>query len=87
MLVNYYSSRYYKDTYLYCIFLVNGGWTAWVAWAQACDGNTNDFEQTRTRTCTNPTPSGGGTQCPNGNTETQTCSGEFLRGNLNRKYF
>jgi len=36
---------------------VNGGWSAWSACSAACGGGT------QTRTCTNPAPSNGGTNC------------------------
>lgn len=39
--------------------LINGGWSDWSACSVTACGSTG----TQTRTCTNPTPSGGGTNC------------------------
>jgi len=54
---------------------VNGGWSAWSAWS-ACSvtacGQTGT--QTSIRTCTNPSPSNGGTNCVGSSTRTQSCS-------------
>lgn len=52
---------------------INGGWSSWSSWSscsQSCGGGT----QTRTRTCTNPAPSGGGATCSGSSTETQSCN-------------
>ncbi|XP_048241490.1 uncharacterized protein LOC124124850 isoform X5 [Haliotis rufescens] len=49
-----------------CIPVVNGGWTEWSAALRACSatcGQSISGTDTRTRTCTNPVPSGGGSQC------------------------
>jgi len=51
---------------------MDGGWSAWSACSKACGSGT------QTRSCTNPTPSGGGATC-SGVTEqscnTQSCTG------------
>ncbi len=47
---------------------LNGGWSAWSAWS-TCTNNL----QTRTRTCTNPTPQCGGAACSGADSETQAC--------------
>lgn len=51
---------------------VNGGWTGWTwgACSLSCGGGT----QTGTRTCTNPPPSNGGTNCVGSFTTTQACN-------------
>ena len=52
----------------------DGGWTEWTYWTdcfQSCN------EQTRTRTCTNPTPLGTGTDCVGDASETRPCSDEY----------
>ena len=53
----------------------NGGWSGWSEWS-ACSVTAcgSSGTQTRTRTCTNPTPANGGANCSGSNTETQACS-------------
>lgn len=46
----------------------NGGWSAWSGWSACSNG-----QQTRTRTCTNPAPACGGSNCSGSNLETQSC--------------
>lgn len=73
--VNMSAAAYYPDQ----PSPINGGWSAWSSWS-ACSvtacGQTGT--QTATRTCTNPTPSGGGADCSlldGGNSsKTQACS-------------
>jgi len=53
--------------------VVNGVWTDWTTFSEcsvACGGGT----QTRTRTCTNPAPSCGGTTCAGLGIENQECN-------------
>ena len=53
-----------------CCTPVNGGWSAWSACSVACGGGI------QTRTCTNPAPSCGGTNCAGADTRscnTQAC--------------
>ena len=47
---------------LFNTVLVNGGFTEWSEYS-ACSKTCGKGEQTRTRTCTNPLPSGGGKGC------------------------
>lgn len=49
---------------------VSGGWSDWSAWS-TCVNNS----QSRTRTCTNPSPSCGGASCTGESTQTQGCGG------------
>ncbi|MDP2692980.1 MAG: hypothetical protein Q8O88_05065 [bacterium] len=52
---------------------VNGGWSSWSSWGSCsltCGGGT----QTRIRTCTNPTPTNGGTTCSGSASESQSCN-------------
>jgi len=52
---------------------INGGWTAWSPWS-ACSVRCGGGVQTRSRSCTNPTPSDGGTKCSGPSTEFQSCN-------------
>ncbi len=55
------------------LHLVNGGWSAWGSYttcSAACGGGT----QSRSRTCTNPAPANGGSQCSGSSTESNTCN-------------
>lgn len=61
---------------------VNGGWSAYTAWttcSATCDGGT----QTRTRTCTNPAPANGGSQCAGSDTLTQACNTQLCQSTSN----
>merc|ERR1712059_3102 len=48
--------------------IVNGGWGMWGSWS-AC----NEGSKERTRSCNNPEPSDGGSECPESDTETGAC--------------
>ena len=54
---------------------VNGGWSAWSACSVACDGGT------QSRSCTNPSPSGGGASCVG--TSIQSCNTQACAYTLN----
>jgi len=51
---------------------VNGQWSAWGEYS-ACTKTCGGGLQTRTRTCTNPAPSGGGSQCSGLASESKEC--------------
>jgi len=53
-----------------CIF--NGGWSKWDNWT-ACTKSCGEGNQTRSRSCTNPEPSGGGKECSGKISESQIC--------------
>lgn len=54
-------------------FVVDGNWSPWSQWsgrgAELCGGN----KKVRTRSCTNPNPSGGGKKCIGQSFEEGTC--------------
>ena len=52
---------------------VSGGWSKWSTFG-ACDKTCGGGEQFRTRNCTNPPPSNGGTQCAGSKVETKDCN-------------
>lgn len=52
---------------------VNGGWSSFGPWGQ-CSATCGGGTQERSRTCTNPPPSGGGAQCVGPSKETQACN-------------
>src|SRR3989339_516001 len=52
---------------------VNGGWSAWSSWS-ACSTTCGGGTQTRTRTCSNPTPANGGLNCVGSSYENQNCN-------------
>ncbi|XP_045160489.2 SCO-spondin-like [Mercenaria mercenaria] len=52
---------------------VDGGFTEWTVWTD-CSVTCGDGEQTRSRTCTNPEPQNGGTDCVGDTQESQTCN-------------
>ncbi len=52
---------------------VNGGWSPWSNWS-TCPVLCGGGNQTRTRTCTNPSPYCAGANCVGSGTETQSCN-------------
>ncbi|XP_060591307.1 SCO-spondin-like isoform X2 [Ruditapes philippinarum] len=52
---------------------VNGSWTDWTAWTK-CSVSCENGTQSRTRTCSNPTPMYGGENCTGVDNESQFCS-------------
>ncbi len=52
---------------------VNGGWSNWSDWG-ACSQSCGGGSQSRARTCTNPAPANGGTQCSGSPSESQACN-------------
>ncbi|XP_033647554.1 A disintegrin and metalloproteinase with thrombospondin motifs adt-1-like [Asterias rubens] len=53
---------------------VDGRWTAWGEWSD-CDPCDNNSKTTRSRSCTNPPPSGDGSHCAGLQSMTRNCPG------------
>jgi hypothetical protein len=62
---------YESDYIKFC--LVDGGYTEWSQFGD-CSATCGDGFKTKTRTCTNPVPSGGGKQCVGESSETSECN-------------
>ena len=63
------------------ILLVNGGWSGYGRWSSCpvtCGGTSNN--QYRSRSCTNPRPSCGGSTCYGSSRQYQTCNGQCCAG-------
>jgi len=56
----------------YQICPVNGQWSKWESWTR-CSRTCGGGVQTRTRSCTNPPPSGGGSQCSGSSLTSRKC--------------
>lgn len=55
------------------VFWVDGFWASWGSWG-TCTVTCGGGIQTKTRSCTNPTPQYGGSDCTGFSTATQTCN-------------
>ncbi|XP_060575175.1 thrombospondin-1-like [Ruditapes philippinarum] len=53
--------------------IVNGGWNTWLSWS-ACSVTCKTGTRTRSRTCSNPSPSNGGLTCQGLATENEVCN-------------
>ena len=62
----------------YCV--ANGGWSPWVcgSCSKTCGGGT----QHCTRSCTNPTPCGGGKDCSGLSVDTRSCARNCCHGKI-----
>ncbi|XP_060593958.1 A disintegrin and metalloproteinase with thrombospondin motifs adt-1-like [Ruditapes philippinarum] len=65
--------------------LVDGMWSLWSTWS-SCDVTCGNSTQTRTRTCTNPSPANGGLNCSGNATDTTVCSKQECPGKCNRNF-
>ena len=66
---------------LHTFIPVHGNWTDYGDWG-ACSADCGGGNQTRSRTCTNPTPDHGGDKCEGVTDETQTCNERPCPGQL-----
>ena len=62
---------------------VDGKWTEFVDWSE-CSATCGGGTQTRTRTCTNPAPAHGGSDCQGESSETQDCNTQDCPGKINK---
>ena len=62
-----------KNNFFSAVAIVNGGWTEFGAWG-ACSATCGGGKQERSRTCTNPPPSGDGAQCSGVAKEVRACN-------------
>ena len=58
---------------------VNGNWGAWGAWG-SCSRTCGSGTWTRSRSCNNPTPAHGGSNCPGNKYDTKQCSKQACPG-------
>ena len=63
------------------LFSVNGQWGAWGAYS-TCSKTCGTGQRSRARTCTNPAPSNGGSNCVGSSSETSNCNTDSCPGNL-----
>ena len=60
---------------------MDGNWAVWSDWS-VCDATCDNGTRTRTRTCTDPVPVHGGTDCTGKSRETMVCENNFCPGNV-----
>jgi hypothetical protein len=66
--------------HIYRLFaIVNGNWGMWGAW-RTCSRTCGSGTRTRSRSCCNPTPAHGGSNCPGNKYDTTQCSKPKCRG-------
>jgi hypothetical protein len=58
---------------------INGGFTEWSSWS-ACSLSCGGGSQDKTRTCTNPAPQHGGSECDGAESDTQSCNEQACPG-------
>lgn len=60
---------------------VDGGWSSWSSWS-GCSATCGGGTQTRSRSCTNPSPSGGGANCSGSSTGSTSCNNQPCPGEV-----
>lgn len=57
------------------LLVVDGNWSPWSEWSGCGAGLCGGNKKVRTRSCTNPQPTGGGKKCPGDSSEEAICPG------------
>ena len=78
LLLLLYALQYTSDTVSH-LNPVNGGWSNYGEWGD-CSVTCGSGVRARTRTCTNPVPSGGGMDCDGSTTQVDMCVLEACSG-------
>ena len=60
---------------------VNGGWSGYGSWG-SCSKSCGGGIQSRSRSCTKPSPANGGKDCSGSDTETQICNRDACPGKI-----
>ena len=63
------------------LFPVDGGFSEWSLFGN-CSKECGGGIRARTRTCTNPAPAHGGSDCEGATSETESCNAEACPGNI-----
>ena len=66
-------ARYLLNTANILHVIVDGSWTQWSSWS-SCSRTCGVGSRTRTRSCTNPAPQGGGADCVGSTSGTESCN-------------
>ena len=72
-LITFWVCRYVDQFSGNCVIAVDGKWSKWSAFSK-CSKTCGKGKKTRTRTCTNPPPSGGGKNCKGKDNQTKNCN-------------
>ena len=59
--------------------MVHGGWSLWQPWG-SCTRSCNSGSQRRFRTCNNPSPRNGGSNCQGANVQSRSCNTNVCAG-------
>ena len=62
-------------------FLVNGNWGTWGSYS-LCSVTCGDGTKSRTRSCSNPTPFGGGSDCSGSSSQSANCNNGACPGEI-----
>ena len=57
----------------YLLILVDGGWGSWTTWS-SCSVTCGGGQRSRQRSCNNPAPSGGGSDCSGSSSQQEDCN-------------